>query len=412
MFVKFNIGSGWEEVDLPENTIILGRPELQALPNVGDHFQWIFHRRAFGEVNLSDLIKNKKNVCVLIHSLTHSFSAKDFLSPLIHALKEASLSREKITILIAAGPYGEISPDQFPDIFGEYVLSNAILLNHDPDNEQEHGSIGEIQGIPTFLNRRFLEAELKIIAGPVPLWSQSVLDSLETIYLGLFSSATLLAFLNFGKKAHAGKSKSPIEKTDNSFPHGDSLTFLLRAVYQQAPADYMISFTAGANDCIGSIFCGSPTKSYEKACQHTAKHHTISVKAPADIIITGSVRTQYFSELGGVVQVLKAMKPKGTIIYVAGAEKPNLTKKKYHEILEEWHEKRCLEALKNYKILSCNSSFSSPFPSYGEKKMSLEEAVKKACENLSEEKKIYALPEYSPVTLATEEEEPPKQENG
>jgi hypothetical protein len=380
MNVKIKSDREWAEVELPEDTTVLTPPELEALPNVQDHFQWVFHRKAFGGANLSEMMKNKKNICVAIHSMDRMGSVKDFLSPLIHALKEASLPKENIIILIAAGPNGFVSQDQFQDIFGEYAVTNATIVNHNPENDKELSSLGKVEGVPFFMNRYFLNADLKIIAGPVPLWNTAVLNTIESVYLGILSGETLSGFL---------------EKEES----------LLQVFYPKAPADYLISFTLLADGGIGSLFCGNPREAFGGASAYVYKNQTIPVKSLSDVLVTGSAQINSFSTFINLLQVSPAVKPGGTIVCAAQEEKKHFTRRKYHDILGEWFLRRALNMLKNYRIVICNAPSSSVFPAGWDRADSLNEAVKKIIEAGNEEMKITVLPQGMHVRMEPEAEE-------
>ena len=120
--------------------------------------------------SLRDLAKGRGSACILICDITRPVPNRLFLRPMIETLIDGGLPREAISVLVATGLHRPNLGDELAEVVGDpWVLDNIRVENHDARDEAQHIDFGrtKTRGTPVKLNRRFVEADLKIATGLV-----------------------------------------------------------------------------------------------------------------------------------------------------------------------------------------------------------------------------------------------------
>jgi nickel-dependent lactate racemase len=149
-------------------TVIRKRP----LPKLRDQHAAI--RDAFDRpVNappLHDLARGKRSACILICDITRPVPNHLFLRPMIETLLQAGIPTGGISVLVATGLHRPNEGQELEELVGDpWVLNNVRVLNHFARNDEDHVDLGVTRGrkVPVRLERRFVEAELRIATGLV-----------------------------------------------------------------------------------------------------------------------------------------------------------------------------------------------------------------------------------------------------
>ena len=93
-----------------------------------------------------------------------------FLRPIIEIMTAGGIPLDRITVLIATGLHRPNEGAEMDELVGDpWVLENVRVENHFALNDADHVDLGvtEGRGVPIKLDRRFVEAELKIATGLV-----------------------------------------------------------------------------------------------------------------------------------------------------------------------------------------------------------------------------------------------------
>src|SRR5208283_4389520 len=118
---------------------------------------------------LAKLGRGKKNVCILICDVTRPVPNGTILPPLLDALCAAGISKDNILILVATGLHRPNEGKELQEIVGSDEIYNSMRVeNHFARDPKAHVELGKTSsGIPIALDRRFVEADLKIVTGLV-----------------------------------------------------------------------------------------------------------------------------------------------------------------------------------------------------------------------------------------------------
>ncbi len=116
------------------------------------------------------LARGRRSACILICDVTRPVPNHLFLRPLIEGMLAAGVPRECITVLVATGLHRPNEGAELAAVVGDpWVLDTVRVENHFARDDTAHVDLGVTPGraTPVKLDRRFVEAELRIATGLV-----------------------------------------------------------------------------------------------------------------------------------------------------------------------------------------------------------------------------------------------------
>jgi nickel-dependent lactate racemase len=116
------------------------------------------------------LAKGRRSACILICDITRPVPNALFLRPLIEGLLAGGMARERITVLVATGLHRPNEGAELAELVGDpWVLEHVRVENHFARDAAAHVDLGVTRGrgTPVKLDRRFVEADLRIATGLV-----------------------------------------------------------------------------------------------------------------------------------------------------------------------------------------------------------------------------------------------------
>jgi lactate racemase len=126
--------------------------------------------RPIGARPLDALVRGRKSACILICDITRPVPNHLFLRPVIEAMIAGGIARERITVLVATGLHRPNEGAELEEVVGDrWVLDTVRVENHFARDAAMHVDLGatKTRRTPVKLDRRFVEAELRIATGLV-----------------------------------------------------------------------------------------------------------------------------------------------------------------------------------------------------------------------------------------------------
>ena len=116
------------------------------------------------------LVRGRASACILICDITRPVPNHLFLRPLIEGLLAAGMAAQRITVLVATGLHRPNLGAELAELVGDpWVLQTVRVENHFARDAAAHVDLGVTsrRRTPVKLDRRFVEAELRIATGLV-----------------------------------------------------------------------------------------------------------------------------------------------------------------------------------------------------------------------------------------------------
>lgn len=150
---------------------------------------------------IRDLVTNDPTVCIVICDITRPVPNGLILPSLVRALLDAGVALEKITILVATGLHRPNLGEELLELVGDrWIFENVRIENHDARDSTSLVRLGETatDRIPIVLNRRVVEAQLRIATGLVePHFMAGYSGGRKVIAPGVAGEETIRTFHNY-----------------------------------------------------------------------------------------------------------------------------------------------------------------------------------------------------------------------
>lgn len=121
-----------------------------------------------GSPPISDMDLSGKRVACVIPDLTRRAAVHVYLRILLSRLVSAGAEPGKITVIVALGIHRPLDNNELKSLVGQEVWSGFKIVNHDPDDEYGHVTLGMTSAsIPVEINRKVAEADWVILTGGI-----------------------------------------------------------------------------------------------------------------------------------------------------------------------------------------------------------------------------------------------------
>jgi nickel-dependent lactate racemase len=169
--VELNYDRGSLAVDLPDEleVRVIRKPPMPLLADPDAAVAEALARPVQAPP-LAQLARGARSACILICDITRPVPNGLFLPTLIRQLLDAGLPASGITVLVATGLHRPNEGAELAELVGSpWVLDTVAVVNHVARDDAAHVDLGTTarHGVPVKLDRRLVEADLRIATGLV-----------------------------------------------------------------------------------------------------------------------------------------------------------------------------------------------------------------------------------------------------
>lgn len=170
MHIDLRYGKGTYRLDLDPgwDVTVIRKPEM---PLLADPVGAVRAALAapVGARPLAETARGANSACILVCDITRPVPNGLFLPLLLRELMDAGIPAAGITILVATGLHRPNEGDELAELVGDpWVMQTVRVLNHFARNDADHVDLGATsRGTPVKLDRRFVEADVRIATGLV-----------------------------------------------------------------------------------------------------------------------------------------------------------------------------------------------------------------------------------------------------
>ena len=165
-----NYGRSGLSLELPDqwDVTVIRKKQMPILPDPVAAMDRAL-REPVGSKTLTEEAINCSKVCILICDVTRPVPNGLILPAVIRELLETGLSPEQITVMVATGLHRPNEGDELREVVGDdWVFNTVKIVNHFARNDADHVDLGlTSRGTSIKLDRRFVEADLRIVTGLV-----------------------------------------------------------------------------------------------------------------------------------------------------------------------------------------------------------------------------------------------------
>ena len=304
------------EIDLPGERVVRSLAYKDAAP-LADPAAALAERlaRPTGAAPLAELARGRRSACILICDITRPVPNELILSPLLATLEAAGLPREQITILVATGLHRPNEGDELIEMVGRRIYENYRIENHHGKVLDEHVYLGDSpRGVPIWLDRRYVEADLKITVGLIePHLMAGFSGGRKLICPGIAALETV--------KVWHGPDFLEHPNADCGILAGNPVHEENTWIARRAGCDFIVNVVIDSARRPLCFVAGDMVAAFEEGVAFVRGVVTDTVREPVDVVVTCSagypLDTTFYQSVKGMTGALPIVKQGGTIVLAA-----------------------------------------------------------------------------------------------
>jgi nickel-dependent lactate racemase len=313
MRIHLDYGRTGLDVNLPDDRIV-GPLAIRPAPPLTDPAAAVAAAlaRPIGTPSLAAIARGRRDACILICDVTRPVPNKLILPPLLRILEEQGIARKDILLLIATGLHRPNEGDELIELVGPEIAANYRVENHHGKVLAEHDYLGTTpRGVPVYLDRRYLRADLKITTGLIePHLMAGYSGGRKVICPGIAALETV--------KVWHGPKFLEDPRADCGIVDGNPVHEENTRIAQMAGCDFIVNVCLDGQRRVTWVGAGDMIAAWEEGVRFVEQVVRVPVPAPLDVVLTTGagypLDTTWYQAVKGLTGALPIVKRGGTII--------------------------------------------------------------------------------------------------
>jgi nickel-dependent lactate racemase len=235
------------------------------------------------------------------------------LVPLLKLLQGLGILRQNIRLIVATGMHRPSSRGEKAQMYGEEIVNQYAILDHDCEDQDLLVSIGKTRrGTEVYVNRHFYFSDLKIATGLVEShFMAGISGGRKSICPGLVDVKTIQRF--------HGPDYLEDPRAANLVLDGNPCHEEAVEIAKAVGVDFIANVTLDKNLRLTQVFAGDLMQAHLKAFEAIRAYAEIPLSQQFDIVLThgGYVGRDHYQTAKAGVGALPAVKEGGMIIIAA-----------------------------------------------------------------------------------------------
>jgi nickel-dependent lactate racemase len=308
--VRLDYGTDGLEVDLPDERITVIEPMPR--PAVADVPAALARAIAapIGCAPLRQQVRPGNRVAISVCDITRAQPRREQLQALFDEMPD--IPRSDITIFIATGTHRSNTDAELERMLGADILSTCRVVNHDSRDPATLAYVGRTStGVPVYLNRDFLQADIRITTGFVePHFFAGFSGGPKMVAPGLAGLETVMMLHDAYRIGHPNATWGV---TEGNPVHDD-----VREIARMVGVHFAIDVTLNREQQITAAFAGNILEQHRAACLYARDTAMRAVPQPFDVVLTTNsgypLDQNLYQAVKGMSAAAKIVKPGGTIV--------------------------------------------------------------------------------------------------
>ncbi|WP_309400913.1 nickel-dependent lactate racemase [Cerasicoccus maritimus] len=309
-------------LNLPENVEVLSMGTPVALENPVQAVQDALDN-SIGSPGLDAVIAHKlalgkdPSAVIVISDNTRPVPYRGesgILWPIVERLLKQGVRSEKIIVLVATGMHRGLTKDEIGSMIDARVLDAGVrVINHDCQETEYLTYLGQTKrGSETYINKRYLDADIKILTGLVEShFMAGASGGRKSICPGIIGEASTFVF--HGAPMMADPNTTDLKLAGNPC-HEESFE-----VASKAGADFIVNVTLDHEFNLTGVFVGHLKDAHEAAVEHLKTYTAVPWSGEYDVVLThaGFVGINHYQAAKAGTVAARIVKPGGHVLMVA-----------------------------------------------------------------------------------------------
>jgi nickel-dependent lactate racemase len=227
---------------------------------------------------LADLVGSGDRVVAVFPDVTRPMPNTTVLPPLLAELDLLGAGPDRVELLCATGTHRSARPEEMAALVGPDVMARYRVHQHVAD-DGDHVVVGEVDGTPIRLDRRYVEADVRILTGFVePHFFAGWSGGPKGACPGLAATSTIL---EAHSPARIADPRSTWMVTEDNPVHE-----FVRAATALCPPQLSLDVTIDTQRRLTGVFAGVLPDAHRAACRFASDAVSLPVDGPFDVVLT------------------------------------------------------------------------------------------------------------------------------
>jgi len=269
-----------------------------------------------GASPLGQEARGLKSACILICDITRPVPNGLLLPEIVRQLLDAGMKPDDITVLVATGLHRPNEGTELEELVGDpWVLKTVRVVNHFARDDAAHVDLGHTpRGTPVKLDRRFVEADLKIATGLVePHFMAGYSGGRKVIAPGVAHRDTITTFHSARFMAHP--------KADNCILEGNPLHEEQLEIVRMLGHVLAVNTVIDEHRRLSFVNYGEILASHLQAVEFAQHYARVPVGRRFKTVVTSAagypLDKTYYQTVKGMVGPVDILEPGGNLIIVS-----------------------------------------------------------------------------------------------
>src|SRR5438128_7238496 len=316
MRITLDYGRTGLEVELPDDRVV-GPLAIRPAEPLADPHEAVAHalRHPIGSRPLAEIARGRKNACILVCDLTRPVPNRLILPPLLRTLEEQGIARGDILILIATGLHRPNEGSELEEMLGPEIVAGYRIENHHGKVKEEHDFLGVTpNGVPVWLDSRYVRADLKITTGLIePHLMAGYSGGRKVICPGIAGLETV--------KVWHGPRFLEHPRADCGIVEGNPVHEENTRIALMAGCDFIVNVCLDGERRVTWAGAGDMIQAWQEGVRFIEGVGKVRVPEPLDIVVTSCagypLDITWYQAIKGLTGALPIVKQGGTIIMAA-----------------------------------------------------------------------------------------------
>ena len=278
MKIKLAYGRDGLDICLPADRTTVIEPEfVPGLPDEAGALRTAL-RDPVGTRPLRHVVEPGQTVAISVCDITRPMPSATVLPAVLRELRH--MPNDQVVILVATGTHRANTPEELAEMLGPDVVGAYHVVNHDAFDPHGLASQGETpEGLPIWLNRRWVEADIRITTGFVePHFFAGFSGGPKMVAPGLAGFETTMRLHNADMIAHP--------RSTWGVTLGNPIHDAVRQIARQTRVDFSVDVTINRDGRITSVYAGDLETVHRAASRFARSTAMQQVDSPFDVAVT------------------------------------------------------------------------------------------------------------------------------
>jgi lactate racemase len=303
------------EVEIPESATVVEQTHLEPIADEAEAVTAALREPQSGPP-LAEIVRGAGEagrIIVVFPDLTRPMPNRTVLPPLLAELEDAGAGPDRVELICATGTHRQATADEMAALIGPEIVSKYRVHDHSATAD-DHVVVGRVDGTEIKIDRRYVEAEVRILTGFVePHFFAGFSGGPKGVCPGLAAMETVLEAHSRARIADARATWTVMD--------GNPVQDFVRQAVELAPPSISVDVTIDRDRRLTGIFCGPLPGAHRLACRQVLETAVTTVDGPFEVVLTTNggypLDRNLYQAVKGMAAAEQVVAPGGTIVVAA-----------------------------------------------------------------------------------------------